>query len=114
MVGVLKLMKIAYSATEDDIKNLFKTHSIFIEDIHWVLSRNGKKTGSAFIALQKDDLKKGQELDGIFFRGHQLTVLPSSAQEFNTFFPNTPMAKGIKQEWKNYNHPNTKKQKYKS
>eukprot|EP00111_Clytia_hemisphaerica_P024744 TCONS_00072931-protein len=105
MVGVLKLMHIAYTVTDADLKGLFKTHAIYPEDVHWLTNKHGKKTGTAFIAFQKEDLKKAQELDGIYFRGHKMNIHASSAHEFNSHFPNTPMTKNIGQEWKLYGRP---------
>ena len=58
MYGVLKIAQLAYSATEEDVKNLFKINSVYPEDVHWVLNANGKKSGVAFVAFKVKDIKK--------------------------------------------------------
>lgn len=98
MYGVLKILQLAYSATEEDVKNLFKINSVYPEDVHWVLNANGKKSGIAFVAFHGKDLKKAMTLDGMYFRGHRIDVIASNAAEFNSYFPNTSMVQHAKIE----------------
>ena len=91
MYGVLKIAQLAYSATEEDVKNLFKINSVYPEDVHWVLNANGKKSGVAFVAFKVKDIKKAMNLDGMYFRGHRIDVMASSDTEFNSYFPKKSM-----------------------
>ena len=98
MYGVLKISQLAYSATEEDVKNLFKINSVYPEDVHWVLNANGKKSGVAFVAFKNKDLKKAMTLDGMYFRGHRIDVIASSPAEFNSYFPKASIVQQAKIE----------------
>jgi len=91
------------SASDDDVKNLFKTSGVFPEEVHWVTNEHGKRTGYAFVAVKSRDLRKGMSVDGIYFRGNQVNIYASNPAEFNAFFPNTPMSKRSERPRDNWN-----------
>lgn len=91
MVGVLKIERVSYSASNEDVKNLFRNYGVCPEDIHW-LKNEGRSARSAFLAFRTNkEVDQALDADGNNFLGQRVSVIPSSPLQFNDSFPSKPL-----------------------
>ncbi len=64
MVAVLRLEGLPFKATVDEIDDFFSESDIRVENVHLLLNRDMRPSGTGFVELSESDTKTALQLSG--------------------------------------------------
>lgn len=95
----VKLRDISFKSSEEDVIAFFKP--LFLEDIRFVMDKNGRPSGSAFVEFQSiDDVKLALQRDGKKMKGRNVKIFPKKQSEYDTARESAPKVSGKIQIWR--------------